>query len=200
MRNACVRLAVVALALIVFAPLASAQTPAGVAGSWKVSLQSDQGPSEAGLVLKQEGSKVVGEITSDLGTAPLDGTFADGKLKLVMNSDACGQSLVITFNAVLEKDTLKGDLDLGGLGTATWTATRTKSESRHYLDRDDEADLEVSNRALDVLVPMHGVGRNQDHIALGHPPDDAALHVGRTACGRTHDRAAVAGVPAPSMM
>jgi hypothetical protein len=35
-------------------------------------------------------------------------------------------SITMTMKAVLEKDTLEGDADFGGFGTATWTATRAK--------------------------------------------------------------------------
>jgi hypothetical protein len=124
MRPACIR-AIVAAVVLLSPPLAFAQS-ANVSGNWKMDFQSDQGATAASMVLKQDGSKLTGELTSDQGTLPLTGEIADGKLKMVMSIDACGQSLIITMNAVLEKDTLKGDADFGGFGSATWTATRAK--------------------------------------------------------------------------
>jgi hypothetical protein len=124
MKSVCIGV-IVAVAVLLSASPASAQA-AGVAGNWKLSFQSDLGASDATLVLKETGGKVIGDITSDQGTVAVQGTFADNKLKLTMSVDACGQSFVITFNGVLEKDSMKGDADLGGFGTATWTATRSK--------------------------------------------------------------------------
>lgn len=44
--------------------------------------------------------------------------------RMSLTVDAQGQVLTITFSGVLEKDTLKGAVDFGGFGAATWSATR----------------------------------------------------------------------------
>jgi hypothetical protein len=97
---------------------------AGVAGAWKLTFQTDQGAIDSDMTLKQDGEKVTGSLVSPQGEAPIEGTFTGGKLVLSLSVDAQGQALVITFNGVLEKDTLKGDVDFGGFGSATWSATR----------------------------------------------------------------------------
>lgn len=108
--------------VLIAAPLTLAQT--GVAGTWKLTFQTDQGAVDSDMTLKQDGQKVTGSLVSPQGEAPIEGTFTDGKLVLSMSVDAGGQALVITFNGALEKDTLKGDVDFGGFGSATWSATR----------------------------------------------------------------------------
>jgi hypothetical protein len=115
--------------LVVFAFLAAAPlvwAQAGVAGMWKMTFQTDQGAIDSDMTLKQDGQKVTGTLTSPQGEAPIEGTFTDGKLLLSLTVDAQGQTLVITFNGALEKDTLKGDVDFGGFGSAQWSATRSK--------------------------------------------------------------------------
>jgi hypothetical protein len=97
-----------------------------VAGTWKLNFQTDQGAVDADLMLKQDGEKITGSLNSPQGEAPLEGTFKGGKLVLSMSVDAGGQALTITFDGALEKDTLKGNVDFGGFGSATWTATRAK--------------------------------------------------------------------------
>jgi hypothetical protein len=114
--------AVVFALLLVTAPFARAQ--AGIDGAWKLTFQTDQGAVDADMTLKQDGQKVTGSLVSPQGEAPIEGTFTDGKLVLSMSVDAGGQALVITFNGALEKDTLKGDVDFGGFGSAQWSATR----------------------------------------------------------------------------
>jgi hypothetical protein len=113
-------LAVVLLA----APFATAQ--AGIAGAWKMTFNTDQGAIDSDMTLKLDGQKVTGTLTSPQGEAPVEGTFTDGKLLLSLSVDAGGQMLTITFSGALEKDTLKGDVDFGGFGSATWSATRAK--------------------------------------------------------------------------
>jgi hypothetical protein len=114
--------AVVFALLLATTPFALAQ--AGVDGAWKLTFQTDQGAIDADMTLKQDGQKVTGSLTSPQGEAPIEGTFNNGKLVLTMSVDAQGQALVITFNGALEKDTLKGDVDFGGFGSAQWSATR----------------------------------------------------------------------------
>jgi hypothetical protein len=114
--------AVVFALLLVAAPFALAQ--ADVDGTWKLTFLTDQGAIDADMTLKQDGQKVTGSLVSPQGEAPIEGTFNDGKLVLSMSVDAQGQALVITFNGALEKDTLKGDVDFGGFGSAQWSATR----------------------------------------------------------------------------
>ena len=114
--------AVVFALFLVAAPFALAQ--AGVAGAWKLTFQTDQGAIDADMTLKQDGEKVTGSLVSPQGEAPLEGTYKGGKLILSLSVDAQGQQLVITFNGALEKDTLKGDVDFGGFGSAQWSATR----------------------------------------------------------------------------
>ena len=124
MKHACVSL-LAAAAVLLCAPAALAQTT-NLTGTWKVEFVTDQGPQPSSLVLKQDGAKLTGDLTSDQGSLPVSGEFADGKLILTMSIDTCGMSLTITLKGVLEKDVLKGDADFGGFGTATWTATRGK--------------------------------------------------------------------------
>ena len=108
--------------VLLAASFAAAQ--GSVAGTWKLNFQTDQGAVDADLILKQDGEKVTGSLNSPQGEAPLEGTFKGGKLVLSMSVDAGGQALTITFDGALEKDTLKGNVDFGGFGSATWAATR----------------------------------------------------------------------------
>jgi len=114
------------LVLVVLLAASFAAAQAGVSGKWKLNFQTDQGAVDADLTLKQDGEKVTGSLNSPQGEAPLEGTFKGGKLVLSMSVDAGGQALTITFDGALEKDTLKGNVDFGGFGSATWTATRAK--------------------------------------------------------------------------
>ena len=114
----------VAVLAVVLLAASYAFAQSAVAGAWKMTFQTDQGAVEADMTLKQDGQKVTGSLNSPQGEAPLEGTFTDSKLVMSLTVDAQGQVLTITFAGVLEKDTLKGDVDFGGFGAATWSATR----------------------------------------------------------------------------
>ena len=114
------------LVLVVLLAASFAAAQAGVSGKWKLNFQTDQGAVDADLILKQDGEKITGSLNSPQGEAPLEGTFKGDKLVLSMSVDAGGQALTITFDGALEKDTLKGNVDFGGFGSATWAATRAQ--------------------------------------------------------------------------
>jgi hypothetical protein len=125
MRNARTWLVLSAL-LVCSAPPCFAQAAPSVAGEWTITFQTDQGAADADLSLKVDGQKVSGTITSPQGQAPVEGTVADGKLKMTLSIDACGQSFTMSFNGIVTGESMKGDVDFGGFGTATWTAVRKK--------------------------------------------------------------------------
>ena len=110
--------------VLLAASFAAAQ--ASVAGAWKMTFQTDQGAIDSDMNLKQDGEKVTGSLVSPQGEAPIEGTFKGGKLVLSLTVDAGGQALTITFDGALDMDTLKGNVDFGGFGSATWSATRAK--------------------------------------------------------------------------
>jgi hypothetical protein len=118
------RLSLVLAVVLLAATFAAAQ--AGVAGAWKMTFQTDQGAIDSDMNLKQDGQKVTGTLVSPQGEAPVEGTYTDGKLLLSLTVDAGGQVMTITFDGVLEKDTLKGNVDFGGFGSATWSASRAQ--------------------------------------------------------------------------
>src|SRR5262245_14425912 len=51
------------------------------AGKWNVSVQTAQGGMESTLDMKLDGKKVTGTMASQMGETPIEGEFAEGKLK-----------------------------------------------------------------------------------------------------------------------
>jgi hypothetical protein len=132
----------VAVALALFAPVAAAQQTSqakpdpkpeqkveskdSLDGKWNMLIDGPQGQMNTVLEIKQEGKKIGGSLTSDMGGAPIEGEFAEGKLTFWMTMDAGGQQLQIGFTASVKPDgTLAGTLDFGQ-GAFPWTAARAK--------------------------------------------------------------------------
>lgn len=102
-----------------------------IAGKWTMSVETDGGPMESSLELKAgEGKKVSGTITSQMGSAPIEGEFAEGKLTLSMTMEGSGGSMAIAFSGTMKEDgTLAGTLNGGnGQFTLSWTAKRVKDK------------------------------------------------------------------------
>ena len=95
-------------------------------GKWTFTVQTDAGTGEPTVTLKQDGEKLTGHYSSQvLGEADLTGTVKGQKIEFAFTADAQGTKLEVKYSGTVEsKDALKGTLDLGGLGSGTFTAKR----------------------------------------------------------------------------
>ncbi len=110
-------------------PPAAAPTAAEMAtadGNWAMNVETPQGAMAVTLVLKSEGKKLTGTITSPQGDAPLEGEFADGKIAFAISIDSPEGAMAIGFAGAMNADgTMAGTLT-GPFGEAPWTASRVK--------------------------------------------------------------------------
>ncbi|MEK6321954.1 MAG: hypothetical protein AABN33_09755 [Acidobacteriota bacterium] len=129
------RIAVFALSLtVVLVAAAQARSvgplQANVAGTWDITIDSPQGQNKAMLVLKKEGDKLTGSMKSARGERPLESvTVAGGDITFVVKANIQGQDMVFTYKGKVEKDSMKGDADFGGLATGTWSAVPHKEDA-----------------------------------------------------------------------
>ncbi|MDQ3171928.1 MAG: hypothetical protein M3Q55_17485 [Acidobacteriota bacterium] len=97
-----------------------------VDGAWAMNVDTPQGAMAVSLVLKSDGKKITGTITSPQGDAPLEGEFADGKIAFAISLDSPEGAMSIGFAGAMKEDgTMAGTLT-GPFGEAPWTATRVK--------------------------------------------------------------------------
>jgi hypothetical protein len=128
MNNRMLRSALIALAI---AAPAFAQAPAkkvDVTGKWAFSVATDNGTGTPTVTFTQKGDSVTGHYSSQLlGEVDFKGTVKDGKIAWTMTVSVQGQSLAVSYAGTVESaDTMKGTVDLGGMGGGTFTGTRQK--------------------------------------------------------------------------
>jgi hypothetical protein len=98
-----------------------------VVGAWDITIDSPQGQNKAMLVIKKEGDKLTGAMKSARGERPVTSvTLNANDITFVMNANVQGQDMVFTYKGKVEKDSMKGDVDFGGLATGTWSAVPHK--------------------------------------------------------------------------
>ena len=117
-RIACV--VVFALGLIV--PLSAQGT--NVTGDWAFTVQTDQGGGSPTITFKQDGEKLTGKYNGQLGNADLTGTVKGNAIHFTFTIDVQGQQAPVTYDGTVEKNTMKGKLDIGGMVNGTFTATK----------------------------------------------------------------------------
>jgi hypothetical protein len=119
--------------LMVSSMVATGQgTKTDVTGTWAFTIMSDQGAGEPTVTLKQDGEKLTGHYSSMLfGEAELKGTVKGQAIEFTVSADLGGMPVEFKFTGTIENnDSLKGKLDTGGLGDATFTGKRKQPEAK----------------------------------------------------------------------
>ena len=112
----------IALGLLTTARLSAQAT--NVTGEWTFTVQTDQGGGTPTITFKQDGEKLTGTYAGQLGNADLTGTVKGNAIHFTFTIDVQGQQAPVTYDGTVEKNTMKGKLDIGGMVNGTFTATK----------------------------------------------------------------------------
>ena len=107
--------------------LSSAQLSAqkvDVTGEWTFNVQTDQGGGTPSMTFKQDGEKLTGKYNGQFGSADLTGTVKGNAIRFTFNIDAQGQQAPATYEGTVEKNTMKGTMNIAGMVNGTFTATK----------------------------------------------------------------------------
>lgn len=113
---------VCALALVASGQLLAQGT--NVTGEWVFEVTTDQGGGTPTMTFKQDGEKLTGTYNGQFGSADLTGTVTGNAIQFTFTIDVQGQQAPATYKGVVEKNTMKGDMDIAGMVTGTFTATK----------------------------------------------------------------------------
>ena len=95
---------------------------ADVTGKWTFAVVTENGTGTPAVVLKQEGEKLTGTYESArMGLRPIEGTVTKDSINFALKG---GEVELRFIGTVTDKDNMKGVVDLGGQGSATFTAKR----------------------------------------------------------------------------
>ena len=108
--------------LLISAPLAAQGV--NVTGEWAFTVTTDQGGGTPTLTFKQDGEKLTGTYDGQLGKANLTGTVKGNAIQFSFTVDVQGQQAPVNYKGTVEKTTMKGTLDIGGMVNGTFTGTK----------------------------------------------------------------------------
>ena len=107
---------------LVLSAVVLAQT--NVTGKWLLDVQTDAGTGNPTITLKQDGEALTGRYSGQLGEADLKGTIKGNEFTFAFSGDMQGQQFTVTYKGTVDKDTMKGTLDLAGMATGTFTGKK----------------------------------------------------------------------------
>lgn len=96
---------------------------ADISGNWDFLVNSDAGSGSPSFTFRQDGEKLTGTYSGALGEAKLTGSVKGDTIEF--SFEPSGANGVVRYKGKIEGPTkMKGELDLGDMGTGTWTATK----------------------------------------------------------------------------
>jgi hypothetical protein len=126
MAHACRRLAIGIGVLAWCAIAVSAQADKiDVSGKWLFTVETSIGSGTPNIALKQEGEKLTGHYSGQLGEADLTGSVKGTDVTFAFTVDAQGVQLACIYRGNMDgKDSMKGTMDIAGVARGTFTAKR----------------------------------------------------------------------------
>ena len=99
-----------------------------LSGNWSFTVVYEGGQGSPSVRLSQKGDSLTGRYISQVfGELDLKGTIKGKEFTFGFTTSGGGESFTMTFTGVAETtDALKGTVDLGGMGSGTFTAKREK--------------------------------------------------------------------------
>jgi hypothetical protein len=124
---AVVVVAIVAVAVPAFAQDKPKETPKiDVTGTWDMSVETPQGTMSLTSTFKQEGEKLTGTQSSQMGEMALEGTVKGADIAFAIVIDMQGQQVTISYVGKIDGESMTGTIEFGGMGSAAWTAKKKK--------------------------------------------------------------------------
>ncbi len=94
-------------------------------GKWAFAVVTDNGTGTPTIIMKQEGEKVTGTYESRMmGARSIAGTVKGDSLVFTLEANGPDGIALVFRGVVVDKDNVKGIVDFGGMGGATFTGKR----------------------------------------------------------------------------
>jgi hypothetical protein len=95
-------------------------------GTWDATFTAQQGPIPGQLVFKKDAGKIVGNVTSQVGAAPLEAEVKGKAVTVWFTITMQNGPVAIQLDGTVDGDTIKGSIGAGGQPAGTWVATKSK--------------------------------------------------------------------------
>ena len=106
-----------------------AEVRGGASGEWDLTLKTPNGHLQATATINQDGEKLSGTLSSQMGVAPFTGTLQGTSLRVTSNVITPRGILPVTMTgAIAGNATATGKAKIKGIGTMKWTAKKRQQQ------------------------------------------------------------------------
>ena len=98
---------------------------ARVAGTWDLTVTTQQGENRATMTVTQSGGTLEGTMNTEMGTVQVtDGRVTGQSVTFSVTVPISGQTTIVVFRGTVEGNRMRGTADLGAMGSASFTGER----------------------------------------------------------------------------
>ena len=113
----------IAVASMAAVSLSAQRLAATLSGNWAYEVVTENGTGTPAVVMTQTGDSLTGSYTSGrMGTLPFKGSVKGQTFTFAVNTS--GGATLTFHGTIVDADHVKGDVDFGGQGGATFSGTR----------------------------------------------------------------------------
>jgi hypothetical protein len=109
-------------------PEMAAKSPAeeriDVTGTWAFQVETSMGSGAPTFTFKQDGEKLAGQYKGMLGEAEITGSIKEHAISFTFKINAQGAEMIVSYEGIADKDSMKGKFHLGDAAEGTFTAKR----------------------------------------------------------------------------
>ena len=105
-------------------PSAQEAKPADLTGTWGLEVTTAAGTGTPTVVLKQEGEKLSGQYSGQLGESAVTGTVKGNEFTFSFSVTIEGNNGTVIYTGTHDNGTMKGTVSLAGMGDGTFTGKK----------------------------------------------------------------------------
>jgi hypothetical protein len=105
-------------------PAEPKSAPVDLTGTWGLEVVTQAGTGHPTVVLKQEGERLTGHYSGQLGEEPVTGTIKGNEFSFSFTFTMEGATATVVYSGTADGDTMKGTVTLGELGEGTFTGKK----------------------------------------------------------------------------
>ncbi len=123
---------------------------ANLTGPWKVKLETPMGTIERTMKLKQDGEKLTGSYTGQIGDMEIkEGKVKGAEFAFLVAAERDGQKMTFKYKGKQQGDSIKGTVDYdlaGNQGTIDFVGERAKDEPKKDQPKKDDAKKDAEKK------------------------------------------------------
>lgn len=108
------------------APPPAAQDKVDVTGVWNFEVTTEMGSGNNTMTFKQDGDKLTGQYSGQYGQAALTGTVKGQDINFTYSITGESTTVHVLYAGTVDKDTMKGTITIGEMGSGTFIGRKTK--------------------------------------------------------------------------